>query len=160
MLGICCLLNNFTHSRAKALCSLNFSCNFFLFFFFLLSNDYFTGFPDLSSKLVLIICLCVLLRQFFLFRSQSFPFHCALLWPASAYSRDLAESCWRETLCLEINTSANISYTELLPALLICSLQSSAPWWPIQLCYFQMLAVSLCWGDWPLKMLSPNSSRM
>lgn len=154
MLSISCLLNNFTRSRAKLCVPSIFPVTFSR------SNDYFTSCPDLSPQLVLIIWLCVLLRQFFLFCSESFSFHSALLWPASMYSPHLAKSCWRETLCLEINVSANMSYTELLPALLICILQFSVPWWPIQLSYFKMLADSLCWNDWPLKILSPNSWRM
>lgn len=154
VLSISCLLN-FTHSQTKALSSSVFHVIsfFWIVIIFLFSLI-------LAPKRVLIIQLCVLLRQFFFFYSQSFSFPSAPLWPACVYSPHLAKHWWRENLGLEISESANISYTELLPALPICILQFSVPWWPEQLGYFQVLAVSLHCTDWPLKVLSPNNSRI
>lgn len=132
MLSISCLLN-FTHSQTKALSSLSFSCNFFF-----LSNDNSLFSLILTPKLVLIIQLCVLLRQLFFFYSRSFSYPSAHLWPASLYSPHLAKHWWRENLGLEMSGSANILHTELLPALPI----SFSLEFPDDLCN---LATSKCW---------------
>lgn len=141
MLSISCLLN-FTHSQTKALSSLSFSCNFFL------SNDNFLFFLILAPKLVLIIQVCVLLREFFFFYSHSFSFPFAPLWPASLYFPHLAKHWWMLNLGLEISESANMSYTGLLPALPICIFQCSL----MDLCNlatsksWQFLYASLCFS--------------